>query len=206
MKKILLIILFCLTVPFAFSGTVKFSSDSMSGSANSENAVTELLGNAVVTTDDIKIESGSIKLYGKSFTSITATENVSGESIKNKFAFSADTLKYNREKKVSEFFGNVKFVDKANDTVITCDYALFNETNEILIIKFNVSIEQKNTKCTAMSALYNRKKETVDLLGKPKVIKDDDTFSADRITINLKTKKITLQGKVKGDLTEKDSQ
>ena len=90
--------------------------------------------------------------------------------------------------------------------MITCGYALFNETNEILIIKFNVSIEQKNTKCTAMSALYNRKKETVNLLGKPKVIKDDDTFSADRITINLKTKKITLQGKVKGDLTEKDSQ
>lgn len=203
-KKLLFGISFYLLLPFVFADTIKFSSDRMSGSSNSDNTTTELLGNATVTTEDIKIESDSIKLFGKNFTNITASGTVKGESIKNKFTFSADVLKYNREKKISEFSGNVQFIDKANDTIITCGYALYNEKNETMIIKFDVSIERKDTKCKSIFALYNRKNEIVNLLGKPHVTNKDDTFFADRITINLKTDKIDLQGTVKGNLVEKD--
>lgn len=205
-KKICFIFIICLGVFFqkAFAEKINFHSDSMSGIGNSKNAITELSGNAVVTTEDIKIESDLIKLFGKDFTNITASGNVKGESKKNKFTFSSDMLKYNRTKKISEFFGNVNFFDSANETEITCDYALYDEKTEILIIKYNVFIKQKDTTCKAIFANYNRKTELVDLLGKPQVTNKDDTFNADRITINLKTEDIKMQGKVKGNLIERE--
>lgn len=187
-----------------FAEKITFKSDSMRGTGNSKNATTELSGNAIVTTEDIKIESELIKLFGKDFTNITASGNVKGESKKNKFTFSSDMLKYDRTKKLSEFFGNVQFFDSANEAEIKSDYALYDEQTEILIIKYNVTIKQKDTTCKATFATYNRKTELVDLLGKPQVTNKDDTFNADRITINLKTEDIKMQGKVKGNLIERE--
>lgn len=201
-KRIFTFIIFTFYAATLFAEKITFSSDRMSGRANSKNTATVLSGNATVQSGDIKITSDVIELSGKDFTNIKASGSVTGENTKDQFSFSADLLKYDRTKKISEFFGNVKFVDTKNDAIVKGDYALYNEANEILIIKFNVLITQKDKTCKSIFANYNRKTSTIELVGKPTVTNKDDTFSAARITINLDTEDIKLQGKVSGKITE----
>lgn len=196
------IYLFICFAQFKFAETIKFSGDNMSGKSNSKDTSTVLSGNAVVETGELEIKSEIIKLFGKDFANFEASGNVNGKSKKDKFIFSADLVKHDRIKKISEFFGNVKFIDTKNQTETSCEYALYNQETEVLILKFNVNIKQKEKHCKAMFANYNRKTSDIDLLGKPEIFAKNDTFQAERISINLDTEEIKLQGKVSGSLEE----
>lgn len=203
-KKIAFFLLLIMSMA-ASAEEITFSGDNMMGRAG-DQGTTVLQGNASLETESMSLKSDAIELSGKDFTHICATGLVTGESTKNKFSFSADKLIYNRTTKVSEFFGNVKFIDKKNDATILADYALYNETTEILILKFNVDITQKDKHCKAMLATYNRKTQIVDLAGKPQITSKKDTFNAQRISINLDTEEINLQGKVSGNLIEEEKE
>ena len=52
-------------------------------------------------------------------------------------------------------------------------------------------------------AIYKKTEKLLDLSGNPKIIRDNDTFSAQEITLNMETEEITLDGKVRGSVTEK---
>ena len=204
LQRLCVVFIWLLCMRPAFSDDISFSSEKMSGRGNSNDVATVLSGNAIVQTADMKIKSDVIELSGKDFTRILARGSVEGENEKDQFSFSADVLQYDREKKISEFFGNVKYIDKKNDTVVIGDYARYDEKSEILIIKFNVRITQNDKKCKAMFASYKRKSSLVELVGKPEVTDKDDTFRASRISINLDTDDIQLQGKVSGTIIEKE--
>lgn len=196
---ILTFIYFCLQ---AFSDEITFSSERMTGKGTSKNLVSVLSGNAIVKTSDVTIKSESIELSGKNFSNIVARGNVTGENEKDKLKFSADILEYDREKKVSEFFGNVELIDNENNTTVKGDYAKYDENSEILIVKFNVSVVQKEKNCKALFANYNRKTSIMDLVGDAEVVEKDNSFQAARISVNLDTEDIKLQGKVSGKIIE----
>ncbi|PIE97944.1 MAG: lipopolysaccharide transporter LptA [Treponema sp.] len=203
-KKLFTIILIGMFMATAFAEKTKieFSADNMTGSIINDNADTTLSGNAVVKTDDLNIKGETIKLTGKDFRYITASGKVQGENQKEEFSFQADLIKYDREQKTAEFFGNVQFSDKKNEAVLNADYAHYDENTETLILRFNVSITQKETKCNSFFATYRRKESTLDLVGKPCVEKEGDVFNAQRIIINLDTEEISLEGKVSGSVIE----
>ena len=202
-KKLLSTIFFSLLLFMPHANTVTFSSDSMRGKAG-ESGTTVLSGNATVSNDEFSIKGDSIELSGKDFSYIVAFGNVSGENTKSHFSFSADKITYDRTKRIIEFYGSVSLIDTQNDTTITSDYAQFQEETEILNLKFNVRITQKDKICTALFATYTRKISLVDLAGKPQVINGTDTFRAERISIQLDTEEISLQGKVSGSLEQKE--
>lgn len=203
-KRTLLFLLFLLFLKNIFAEKIVFSSDKMTGLASHDSVESILSGNAFIKTEHIKIESNVIELSGKDFRKITARENVKGENEKDKFSFSADIFKYDREKKVSEFFGNIRFVDATNDAIVMGDYAMYDEKTEVLTVKFNVRINQKDKKCKSLFARYDRKTSFLDLLGKPEVQNKDNTFRAARISINLENDEIKMQGKISGQIVERE--
>lgn len=200
--KAFMFLIFAIVFFPSFSNEITFSSDQMSANGTVDNMTSILSGNACVTTDTIIIKSDNIQLSGKSFSNINANGNVNGE--KDKLKFSSDVLKYNRDKRFAEFFGNVEFVDSENDATVKGDYASYDEKTEILIIKFNVSIVQKEKKCKSSFANYNRNTLIINLVGDAEIIDNENIFSASDILINLKTDDIKLQGKVSGKIIEKE--
>ena len=65
-----------------------------------------------------------------------------------------------------------------------------------------VKLKSKGIACDSLFAVYNRNTSMLELTGKPTVKKGKDEFKAARISVNLDTEDIKLEGKVSGSVTE----
>jgi lipopolysaccharide export system protein LptA len=66
-----------------------------------------------------------------------------------------------------------------------------------------VRIFKKDIVCRSEFARYQRDKKILELSGMPWVSKGGDVYQAARITINLDTEEISLEGSVQGTLEDK---
>jgi len=78
----------------------------------------------------------------------------------------------------------------------------FNQKNEIILLQMAVKLKSKDIACDSLFAVYNRNTSMLELTGKPTVKKGKDEFKAARISVNLDTEDIKLEGKVSGSVTE----
>lgn len=193
----------CFSVPsYAEDKPISFSADRMSGAAGKKNENTVLSGNAVVTVGSLKITGEEIELSGTDFRYVKAFGTVTGTDSEQGFSFTADTLSYDRETEVASFQGSAKLVDSKNDVETSAGMIIYNKKTEIAQLQAGVKLKRKNIECTSAFALYRRSVSLLDLTGKPVVLRDGDEFRANRITVNLDTEFITLDGAVSGKLKE----
>lgn len=208
MTGVLLVLLFVLAPPlFADDGVISFAADRMSGSSGKKGEITVLSGSAKVTVGSLSITADKIELSGADYRYVKALGGVKGEDSENGFSFSADTLDYDRETQVASFTGNASLNDSKNKADITASIISYNRTTEIAILQVNVTLKRENISCSSGFALYRRKLSLLDLSGSPLVTRGSDEFRADRITVNIDTEHIVLDGSVSGTLKDekKDS-
>ncbi len=186
---------------------ITFSADKLRGSGIKDKTSTTLIGNAVVTVDSLTIRGEQIELYGKDYRYVTATGALTGEDTEKGFSFSADSLQYDRETEIAEFLGAAKVDDTKNKVTTHAERIEYNQKNETILLQMGVKLVSKDIECNSLFALYHRKTSMLELTGKPTVKKGKDTFNAARISVNLDTEDIRLDGKVSGSVTEekKDS-
>lgn len=184
---------------------ISFIADSMSGSAGKKNEHTILSGNASVTVGSLTIKGDEIELSGTDFRLLKAFGNVSGKDSEQDFSFSADTLTYDRETEVALFQGSAKLIDTKNSVEATAGLINYNKKTEVAILQTQVQLKRTNIECTSLFALYRRALSTLDLTGNPVVVRDGDKFIADKISVNLDTDFIRLEGTVSGTLKDKES-
>ena len=84
----------------------------------------------------------------------------------------------------------------------------YNQKNETILLQIAVTLTSKDISCDSLFALYYRNSSLLELTGKPVVKKGKDEFKAARISVNLDTEDIRLEGKVAGTVTdaEKDEE
>ena len=78
----------------------------------------------------------------------------------------------------------------------------YNQKTEIAFLQTDVKLKRKDIDCTAVFATYRRTLNLLDLSGSPRVLRDGDEFRADRISVNLETEYISLDGTVSGTLKD----
>ncbi len=88
--------------------------------------------------------------------------------------------------------------DSKNNVVVKGNYIENDDKNQIVIIKINARILRKDLACRAQFVLYNRNTKFLELTGSPIVVRNGDEYRADRISVNLDTEDIILEGYVKG--------
>ena len=66
----------------------------------------------------------------------------------------------------------------------------------------SLKLKSKDIICDSLFAVYNRNTSMLELTGKPAVKKGKDEFKAARISVDLETEDIKLEGKVSGSVTE----
>ena len=186
----------------AAKSKIKFSASSMQGSIKEGQNSTSLTGNAVVTVDTMEIKADRIEIYGKDYRYLKATGAVTGEDKEKGFSFSSNFMQYDREKEVATFFGKTELNDTKNDVKLSSEHIEYNQKAETMLMQFDVKILRKEITCTSMFAMYNRKSSALNLTGKPIVTKSKDTFQAAKISVNLDTEDITLEGRVSGNVVE----
>ena len=181
---------------------ITFSADKMQGSGKKDQNSTSLTGNAKVSVDSLNIYGERIELYGKDYRYIKANGSVTGEDAEKGFTFSAASLSYDRETEVAEFMGQAKVDDTKNKVETAAERIEYNQKTEIILLQMAVKLKSKDIACDSLFAVYNRNTSMLELTGKPTVKKGKDEFKAARISVNLDTEDIKLEGKVSGTVTE----
>ena len=196
-------ILFLITV-FLSAERITFSADSMSGSTKKNATATLLKGSAQIVTEEMEIYADMIELSGDDYKNIRAEGNVSGKNVKSGMEFTCMELEYDRTSKLAVLTGDVDLLDVENNVKAKAQVISYNSDTDIAIMQIGINLVQKDNICSASYAVYYKKTQMLNLSGNAKIQQKEDTFRAQQITLNMDTEEITLDGRVKGTVSEKE--
>ena len=196
------LMLFFLTNISAQTSTISFKADKVTASVAENKKSTNLIGNAEVKVNSLSISADRIEISGKDYRYVNATGSVKGEDDEKGYSFKADLINFDRKTDTVTMFGKLELKDTKNDVSISSENIEYKKKQEIIIMRFNVKIINKDINCNSMFALYNRKESKVELTGSPVVKKGKDEFRAGKISVNLDTEDITLDGRVRGSVEQ----
>jgi lipopolysaccharide export system protein LptA len=182
---------------FTFSG----DSTTMNLAEGGQRAL--LTGHGRVESQDLRITADSIELFGKDFVYAQAHGNVHVVDARRGIDLTSQELFYDRDQKIARVRGNATLADVKNEMVVKGGYIEDRDKEQIDIIQIGVRIFRKDIVCRSEFARYQRDKKILELSGMPWVSKGGDVYQAARITINLDTEEITLEGSVQGTLEDK---
>jgi lipopolysaccharide export system protein LptA len=203
MKKILAFsLLLAFTLMSAAAEDITLSAERMSGSAKKKGGVTVLEGKAVVTVGSLTITGDRIELSGEDYRYVKAVGKVTGDDPKKGFSFSAAEMTYDRQREFAAFRGDAALKDTKHDVDASAGTILYDQKTEVAYLQAAVKLTRKEIDCAAGFALYRRTLSLLDLTGSPVVKRSSDTFRADRISVDLETEHIALDGTVSGELKD----
>ncbi len=198
----IILVVACITLFSAERKVFTFSADSTSANLAEGKEFTLLRGDAKVTADDVLIEAGEIKLYGDDFQFAEVDNNFKAVDLKNDFSLEGDKLFYDRKLKLLRAEGNVIMRDNKNDLVLRARFLESKEDGKFMITQLGVTITKKKELSARSEFLtYYRDTEILDLTGFPYALWNDDEYSADRVSINLNTDEVLLDGGVRGTIS-----
>lgn len=201
-RKFIAVLIFSCLVNCVFAEKITFSAGNMSGQNGKKTSKTILSGNAYVKTDTIEISADRIELSGEDYRKIKAEGNVHGTNFEAKMEFSCNKMEYDRETKIAFLQGDVKLDDRENNVTAKAQIIEYNQDTEIAVMQIQITLTQKNNICKGAYAIYQKKAQMLDISGNAEVQQDKDTFRAQEISLNLDTQEITLEGNVKGSVTD----
>jgi lipopolysaccharide export system protein LptA len=182
---------------FSFSG----DTTTMSLAEGGQHAL--LTGHSRVESQDLRITADSIELFGKDFVYAQAHGNVHVVDARRGIDLTSEELFYDRDRKIARVRGNATLADLKNEMVVKGGFIEDRDKEQIDIIQIGVRIFHKDIVCRSEFARYQRDKKILELSGMPWVSKGQDVYQAARITINLDTEDISLEGSVQGTLQDK---
>lgn len=175
-----------------------FSGASMSGSMAKGKERTVLKGNAKVVSGSVTITAQKIELYGTDFRYANCTGEVVIIDTEKGIKLTTENLFYDRIDKFARLTGPSIMEDSKNNVVVKGNYIENDDKNQIVLIKINARILRKDLACRAQFVLYNRATKYLELTGSPVVVRKGDEYRADKISVNLDTEDIVLEGYVQG--------
>jgi len=96
----------------------------------------------------------------------------------------------------------VKLQDTQNEVEASAGIIQYSQKTEIALLQLDVKLTRRDISCTSAFAVYRRALSLLDLSGTPQVLRGPDEFRAERISVNLDTEHITLEGTVSGNLKD----
>ncbi len=193
---------FSLTMLYAEKSTISFKADSVKATIAENKKTTKLLGNALIKVDNLEINADSVEIFGTDYRFVNASGSVKGSDPKNGYTFKADFIKFDRKTDIVLMFGKIELNDTKNNVNISGENVEYQKKAELMIMRFDVNIKKDDINCKSMFALYNRDESKLELTGKPSVKKGKDEFRAGKISVDLETEDISLDGRVSGSVQE----
>ncbi len=196
-------LLACLVfTPSAAAETWTFSAREVS--AGQGKTPTVLRGSAIVRSDTLDIQADVLELSGDDFSRITGSGGVYLKDNEKDITVTCRRFEYDREAKVIYFRNLVELVDEEQNLVLRCESMDLLEEEDLVIMQVAVRLIQDDTICRGESATFQRKENLLEISGNPVVWREDDEYRANRITVNLDTDDIVMDGAVSGALTTED--
>lgn len=203
MTKPTFLLIFCLlSAFFVFAEEITFSANGMTGMAGNTSDRTTLMGNAFVRTSQMEIFADKIEMSGKDFRMVEATGHIRGKNLESKMEFTCDQMTYDRDTKIAVLRDRVHLTDIENDVVADAEIIEYNQDTDIAILQINIKLTQKDNVCNGAYAVYRKKEQLLNLSGNAQIRQGKDSFRAQEISLNLDTQEITLDGRVRGSVSD----
>ena len=193
------------TGPSLFAETWNFTADRVTSIQRDQGSRTLLEGRARVESDDMEIRAESLELLGPDYDRISGSGSVVLIEIEKGITVESSRFDYDREQELIRFRGRVSLVDEEDGILIRAEALDFFEDDDFVVMTAAVRLIKENTIGRGEFATFRRDEKILELSGRPVVWQDGDEYRADRITVNLETDEIILEGAVEGLLiTEGD--
>ncbi len=185
-----------------FGETFSFKGDSMKTVLAKGKERTILTGHVEINSEDNYITADRVELYGDNFSYAKFSGDIRVVNSKKGIVLTCKNLFYDRKKKVFRVQGYSEMEDKKNEIVVKGGFLENWEDSGITIIQIGVRILKKDMVCRSEFARYLREKKKLELSGMPVVFWKGDEYRAVKIYIDLDKEEITLEGEIKGTLSE----
>ena len=201
-SRLLLAIFFisCCGLSLAAADTLTFSAGRVTGSNATGREVTILTGNAEVRSDNLLLRAERIEIHGEDKQFIDCYGGVWGHEEEKDILFYADRLRYDRNLKIARLEGNSTLEDRQNEIVARGRIIEYDDENEITVFQISVRLFKNDMVCRSEHAVYHRREKLLNLSVFPVVFKKDDEFRADKISVDLDTDDVTMEGAVSGTI------
>ncbi len=201
-RNIVACFFFFFSIPL-IAETWTFSAINVTSVQRGDQSNTVLEGNVQVNSKDLEISADHIELSGPDYDILTGKGNILLKELDKELTIEANSMDYDKNKKLIRLRGFVTLVDEKDDIVIRCESLEFYQEKELVILQAAVRLVNDKTIGRGEFATYRREDKILELSGRPVVWQDDDRYQADRITVNLDTDEISMEGTVQGLLTIK---
>ena len=199
-----------LTQLWAETETFTFSGNSTTISMGENRQRTILNGDARINSEDLRIKAERIELYGDDFRYARCEGSVEVRNSEQKISLTGDNLFLDRKLNKLRSPSYTEMVDLKNEIVIKSGYMEHFDEENYSVFQIGVRIlkatEDGRMVCRSDYARYDREADTLELSGSPVVHWKGDRYSAVRITIDLETDEIEMEGNVEGEFTSKSQE
>jgi len=213
MKTRVLLLLLLAAVPVfmpAAEDRFSFSADRTEAILSQGKERTILSGRAEVTTGGTRISADRIELYGKDFRFVLCSGAVTVLDEEQGFILNCRDLFFDRETELARVQGYSEMLDQKQNMVVKGSFLENRGKENITVVQIGVRILREDDEgtmvCRAEYARYDRDAEQLELSGTPRITWKGDDYAATRISVNLNTDEIVLEGKVSGTVTPEEEE
>lgn len=201
--RLIPLLLLLVALPLAADESITFSADRTTARFAADQERTELIGNALVETEELRIRADRIELYGPDFRYLRCEGEVELINLEEGFLLRSSDLFVDREREISRIESYAEMEDGENGLLIRGGF--FEDQggdDPVTMIQMGVRImkvsEDEVMICRAEFARYFREEKLLELSGLPRVDWKGDVYRAARILIDIETDEIRLEGGVSG--------
>jgi lipopolysaccharide export system protein LptA len=193
-----------LAVPFRLAAApISFSADGVQSTLAKGRERTILTGRASVRTGSLSISADRIELFGDDFRYLDCSGSVRVVDGEQELLLETPRLYYDRTKKLTRAQGPSVLQDEKNELVLKAEWIENDGEAEVTVAQVAVRIIKGKIATRSEYAVYRRKDKALELTGSPSAYRDGDSYKASRITVDIETEDIKLEGSVSGSVTEK---
>jgi lipopolysaccharide export system protein LptA len=172
----------------------------MSGGKAAGREITILTGNAEVRSDNLLLKADRIEIQGENNQFVDCMGHVWGQEEEKDIFFETDRLRYDRKLKIARLEGNSTLEDRKNEIVAKGRFIEYDDQSEVTVFQISVRLFKETMVCRSEYAVYRRTEKILNLSGFPVVYKKDDEFRAERISVDLDTDDVIMEGSVSGSI------
>ena len=201
---LILVIFLAATAPLS-AETWRFTANQVSSTQSSSRSVAVLEGDARVASDTMTILADYLELGGEDYSRISGSGGVRLTDSDKGISIESGRFDYDRDAKIIRFREQVSLVDEDEGIVIRCESLDLLEEEDLVIMQVAVRLIKDDIVCRGEFANFRREENNLEISGRPVVWRGDDEYRANRITVDLNTDEIVMEGTVSGALTTDDS-
>jgi lipopolysaccharide export system protein LptA len=157
---------------------------------------------ATITSGSLRLEADTIVLTGESFRYATCSGSVSLNDEERGISLHSKNLYYDRQEELIIIDGYLELDDQINEVIASAFHLEFALDDGVVLLQVQVQLFKHTDRgamaCKADSLRFNRDSQILDLEGNATIDWDKDLYQAQKITVDLTTEAITMEGAIKG--------